>query len=421
MFEFINNDDRGQVGIGTLIVFIAMVLVAAIAAGVLINTAGFLQSQAESTGEESTDLVSERIEVTSSVGIVGDANAGVLNETRLTVTGAPGADDIDLTDTTIQAVGPGGQENLVFTDRSFSVPDAGQDTVTIQQTIPADSSSIQVRLGEITDGSSITELTLRDTNAGQDVAVVDVSNLDQGEINEISLTSEITSSSTIVAKLDGTSTDSSSVAAQLVELPGVDASTLSAGSDEVKIQNTIRTDTTEIEVAYSTSDSTGSSDLVVYNADNGNKVLKTINIGSSSAVNTTTTVDLTGADISETDTITAQLDDDQDPGTTNLAVGEATTDVTAGLGINQVSKLNPGEFAVGSDGSFRTDPVLNGQEQFTILLNPASGAFYDTSDAEAFGESDSATLDIVSPAGAATQIELTAPDLFSKDGEAVRL
>jgi len=117
MFEFINNDeDRGQVGIGTLIVFIAMVLVAAIAAGVLINTAGFLQSQAEATGQESTDLVSERIDVTSEVGIVGNNTTGELKAIKITVSGAAGADQIDLSETTIQAVGPNGQANLVFTD-----------------------------------------------------------------------------------------------------------------------------------------------------------------------------------------------------------------------------------------------------------------------------------------------------------------
>ena len=114
MFEFMQEEERGQVGIGTLIVFIAMVLVAAIAAGVLINTAGFLQSQAEATGEESTDLVSERIDVTSTVGIVEDADAGELNEIRVSVSGSAGADQIDLSETTIQAVGPEGQENLVF-------------------------------------------------------------------------------------------------------------------------------------------------------------------------------------------------------------------------------------------------------------------------------------------------------------------
>ncbi|EMA70189.1 archaellin/type IV pilin N-terminal domain-containing protein [Halorubrum distributum] len=119
MFEFItNNEDRGQVGIGTLIVFIAMVLVAAIAAGVLINTAGFLQSQAEATGQESTDLVSERIDVTSSVGIVEDpatdGNPENLSAIRVGVSGAAGADQIDLNKTTIQAVGPNGQATLTF-------------------------------------------------------------------------------------------------------------------------------------------------------------------------------------------------------------------------------------------------------------------------------------------------------------------
>ena len=130
MFECItNNDDRGQVGIGTLIVFIAMVLVAAIAAGVLINTAGFLQSQAEATGEDSTDLVSERLDVTSSVGIVEEGeDPEALDEIRLTVAGSPGADNIDLRDTTLQAVGPDGQENLVFAeiDDEGDVGDIGE-------------------------------------------------------------------------------------------------------------------------------------------------------------------------------------------------------------------------------------------------------------------------------------------------------
>ena len=124
MFEFINNsEERGQVGIGTLIVFIAMVLVAAIAAGVLINTAGFLQSQAEATGQESTDLVSERIDVTSEVGIVGNADSGELNAIRVSVSGAAGSSQIDLSEATIQAVGPNGQANLVFTDTAANGTD----------------------------------------------------------------------------------------------------------------------------------------------------------------------------------------------------------------------------------------------------------------------------------------------------------
>ena len=102
---------RGQVGIGTLIVFIALVLVAAIAAGVLINTAGFLQAQSEETGEQSTAQVTDRLQA---VAITGDDISNERIQTvNITVAKAPGSNDIDLLNATIQWVGPQGTYNLL--------------------------------------------------------------------------------------------------------------------------------------------------------------------------------------------------------------------------------------------------------------------------------------------------------------------
>ncbi|WP_253738815.1 archaellin/type IV pilin N-terminal domain-containing protein [Halohasta salina] len=104
MFETLfNTDDRGQVGIGTLIVFIAMVLVAAIAAGVLINTAGLLQTQAEATGQETQQQVSDRIQIQSASGQVSEARGNV-TAVNLTVSKAPGAGNIQLNNVTYEFV-----------------------------------------------------------------------------------------------------------------------------------------------------------------------------------------------------------------------------------------------------------------------------------------------------------------------------
>jgi flagellin FlaB len=91
---------------GTLVVFVTMVLVASIAAGVLINTVGLAGSSGDPTGESPTG----RVLVISQTGVADDdGTVGVVN---LTVTTAPGTDPIDLRDVTVTWVGPDGAYNL---------------------------------------------------------------------------------------------------------------------------------------------------------------------------------------------------------------------------------------------------------------------------------------------------------------------
>jgi archaeal flagellin N-terminal-like domain len=108
----LKTDHRGQVGIGTLIVFIAMVLVAAIAAGVLINTAGLLQAQAQQTGQETSAEVSDLLQVGKVVGSDTPAVNQQIELLNASVKLAAGASPINVSRAsyTIQA---GGQSTVV--------------------------------------------------------------------------------------------------------------------------------------------------------------------------------------------------------------------------------------------------------------------------------------------------------------------
>jgi flagellin FlaB len=187
--------DRGQVGIGTLIVFIAMVLVAAIAAGVLINTAGFLQSQSEQTGQQSSSQVSDRLQVINVVGdSVTDRNVTVIN---MTVAKAPGANDIDLNTTTIQYISSDEIVDLTHAARAGSSGTAVFNTTTIQD----DDNSIDDSK-VINSQDDRATVTLRiGQNHGNSFNASDISNMTEGQEVTIELTTQAggTTTSTLTA------------------------------------------------------------------------------------------------------------------------------------------------------------------------------------------------------------------------------
>ncbi|MFW6025888.1 MAG: archaellin/type IV pilin N-terminal domain-containing protein [Candidatus Woesearchaeota archaeon] len=93
------KDKKAEMGIGTLIIFIAMILVAAIAAGVLVTTASSLQNRALLTGSRSRAQVSTRVLPLSLFG--EDGSDGSIEELYFDVKLAPGSDMIKFDETLI--------------------------------------------------------------------------------------------------------------------------------------------------------------------------------------------------------------------------------------------------------------------------------------------------------------------------------
>jgi len=110
-----NKDGEiGAIGIGAMIVFIAMILVAGIAASVLVSTSNTIQIQALATGQQTTKEVASGIsvfEICGKVNVTSGTNYDI-NYTAITVKARPGSGDIDLNNTYI-LVSDGTTKSLV--------------------------------------------------------------------------------------------------------------------------------------------------------------------------------------------------------------------------------------------------------------------------------------------------------------------
>lgn len=118
----IKNRDIAAIGIGAMIVFIAMVLVAGIAASVLVQTSTKLESQAMTTGHQTTDEVATGLAVFSIEGYA--ATSADISKLAITIRPRAGSTDIDLSQAFVEISDTGYKIILNYTTTYF-VEDAG--------------------------------------------------------------------------------------------------------------------------------------------------------------------------------------------------------------------------------------------------------------------------------------------------------
>jgi archaellin len=103
---------RAEMGVGVLIVFIAMLLVAAIAAGVLITTVTSLQQKALTTGQETRGEISTHVNFVEVKGV--DGSDGSLENFTALAKLAAGSDPLDLGDVLLSVSLNNGTYNLRY-------------------------------------------------------------------------------------------------------------------------------------------------------------------------------------------------------------------------------------------------------------------------------------------------------------------
>ena len=106
------KSNSAAIGIGAMIVFIAMVLVAGIAASVLIQTSTKLESQAMKTGQDTIGEVATGIAVTQVQGHYNDGNG--IDFLGIHIRARAGSADIDLSETVVELSDSASKNILIY-------------------------------------------------------------------------------------------------------------------------------------------------------------------------------------------------------------------------------------------------------------------------------------------------------------------
>lgn len=141
-------EEEGEMGVGTLLIFIAMILVAAVAAGVLVQTAYKLQQQAEATGNEALQDVATGFKVLAIWGTT-DGNA-TIDHIYLKIALTAGSPGINLADAKIEVI------------KTIGGTDADEVTLDYDSTAASDTEFAAVELRDMAPLTDVAMMTSGD-------------------------------------------------------------------------------------------------------------------------------------------------------------------------------------------------------------------------------------------------------------------
>ena len=158
LIKSLRKKEEGSIGIGAMIVFIAMVLVAGIAASVLIQTSTRLEAQAMATGAETTNEVSSGVAIFDILGYCATPGTDDISLVAIGVRARAGSDGIDLSQAYVELSDSQTKVVLNYTDTYYVDSGIGEDDVFGKAFFPNDAgatdpSTFGILVVEDVDGS----------------------------------------------------------------------------------------------------------------------------------------------------------------------------------------------------------------------------------------------------------------------------